>query len=74
VDAFEQFARGGLGWLGLEADDADLAIMRYIDEIYGPELRALLATDMRGWWPEKAFDPGRAPAPDDASEPQAPAA
>jgi hypothetical protein len=74
VDAFEQFARGGLGWLGLEADDSDVAIMRYIDEIYGPELRALMAVDMRGWWPENDFDPSRGPTPDDASEPRDPAA
>ena len=62
MDAFEQFARGGLEWLGLTADDTDVAIMRYIDEIFGPELRALLAADMRDWWPENDFDPSRAPS------------
>jgi hypothetical protein len=61
VDAFEQFARGGLEWLGLEASDTDLAIMGYIDGVFGAELHALLEADMTGWWPENAFDPGRAP-------------
>lgn len=61
MDAFEQFARGGLAWLGHEADDTDVAIMRYIDEIFGPEMRALLSADMRGMWPESDFDPSRAP-------------
>jgi hypothetical protein len=62
VDAFEQFARGGLEWLGMEANDTDVAIMRYIDAVFGPELRALLEADMTGWWPENDFDPRRAPS------------
>jgi hypothetical protein len=61
VDAFEQFARGGLAWQGLSADDIDLEIMRYIDQLFGPELRALMAVDMNGMWPEPDLDPGRAP-------------
>jgi len=61
VDAFEQFARGGLAWQGLSVDDTDLMIMRYIDEIFGPELRALMSADMRGIWAEPDFDPSRAP-------------
>jgi hypothetical protein len=61
VDAFEQFARGGLEWMGLVADEVDLQIMRYIDEVFGPELRALMAEDMHGVWPETDLDPSRAP-------------
>jgi hypothetical protein len=61
VDAFEQFARGGLEWMGLGADEVDLQIMRYIDDIFGPELRALMAEDMNGVWPETNLDPSRAP-------------
>jgi hypothetical protein len=61
VDAFEQFVRGGLELQGLSVDDTDLMIMRYIDEIFGPELRALLAVDMNGLWPEPDLDPSRAP-------------
>jgi hypothetical protein len=62
VDAFEQFARGGLEWMGLSADDVDMQIMRYIDEVFGPELRALMAQDFNGVWPETDMDPSRAPA------------
>lgn len=61
MDAFEQFARGGLEWQGLSADDTDIEIMRYIDQIFGPEMRALLAADMAGFWPENDCDPSRAP-------------
>ena len=61
MDAFEQFVRGGLAQIGLEADDTDLQIMRYMDQIFGPELRGLLAADLRGVWPENDLDPSRAP-------------
>jgi hypothetical protein len=61
VDAFEQFARGGLEWMGLGADEVDLQIMRYIDDVFGPELRALMTEDMNGVWPETDLDPSRAP-------------
>jgi hypothetical protein len=61
VDAFEQFVRGGMQWMGLAADDVDVQIMRYIDQVFGPELRALMAEDMNGVWPETDLDPSRAP-------------
>jgi hypothetical protein len=61
VDAFEQFARSGLEWQGQSVDDTDIEIMRYIDQIFGPELRALLAADLRGVWGESDLDPSRAP-------------
>jgi hypothetical protein len=61
VDAFEQFVRGGMQWMGLAADDVDVEIMRYIDQVFGPELRALMAEDMNGVWPETDLDPSRAP-------------
>jgi hypothetical protein len=61
VDAFEQFARGAMQWMGLDADDVDVQIMRYIDEVFGPELRALMTQDFNGIWPETDMDPGRAP-------------
>jgi hypothetical protein len=61
VDAFEQFVRGGMQWMGLTADDVDVQIMRYIDQVFGPELRALMAEDMNGVWPETDLDPSRAP-------------
>lgn len=61
MDAFEQFARGGMQWLGLDPSDTDVEIMRYIDAIFGPEMKALMAADMRGIWPENEFNPGQAP-------------
>jgi hypothetical protein len=62
VDAFEQFARGGLEWQGLAVDDTDLQIMRYLDALFGPELRALMEADLAAEWPETDFDPSRAPS------------
>jgi len=62
VDAFEQFARGGMQWLGLDPSDTDVEIMRYIDMVFGPEMKALMEADMSDWWPENVFDPGRAPS------------
>lgn len=61
MDAFEQFARGGLEWQGLTADDTDIEIMRYIDQIFGPELHALMTVDLSGLWAEMDLDPSRAP-------------
>jgi hypothetical protein len=63
VDAFEQFVRGGLGRAGLDVDETELAIMRYIDELFGPEIGALLAVDMHRLWAEPDLDPSRAPRP-----------
>jgi hypothetical protein len=62
MDAFEQFVRGGLAQAGLDVDDTELAIMRYIDQLFGPELGALVALDMHGMWPEPDLDPSRAPS------------
>ena len=61
MDAFDQYARGGLEWMGFDADDTDVEIMRFIDQIFGPELRALMAVDFNGIWPETDLDPSRAP-------------
>ena len=61
MDAFEQFVRGGLEWQGLSVDDTDVEIIRYIDAVFGPELRALMAVDMNGIWAESDPDPSRAP-------------
>lgn len=61
MDAFEQFARGGLAWQGITVDDTDLQIMRYVDALFGQELRALMEADLAAAWPETDFDPSRAP-------------
>jgi hypothetical protein len=49
-------ARAGLG-----VEDYEIEIMRYIDQVYGPELQQLLSAEMTGIWPEHDLDPGRAP-------------
>jgi hypothetical protein len=61
VDAFEQFVRGGLAQAGVAVDDTDLAIMRYVDELFAPELQALTSADLQGVWAEPDLDPSRPP-------------
>jgi hypothetical protein len=61
VDAFEQFVRGGLAQAGIEIEDFELEIMRFADQLYGPELRALMEADLAGVWAEKDLDPSRPP-------------
>jgi hypothetical protein len=62
VDAFEQYVRGGLERMGLEVEEMDLEIMRYVDQLYGPELQALMEADLAGMWAENDLDPSRAPS------------
>lgn len=54
--------RAGLQVLGYEVDDAELAVMRVADGVYGPQLRALIAADLTTVWAEPDMDPGRAPS------------
>ncbi len=61
MDAFEQYVRAGAELSGDAVDDTDIAIMRVADEVYGSQVRALLAEDLREIKPELAFDPSRAP-------------
>ena len=61
VDAFEQYVRGGLERLGEPVEQLELDIMRFIDGLYGPEIAALAAADLRGVWTEIPLDPGSAP-------------
>jgi len=62
VDAFEQHVRGGLERAGESVEQLELDIMRYIDNLYGPEIRALMEADLRGIWTEIPLDPSRAPS------------
>lgn len=61
MDAFEQFVRAGMELAGEEVDETDIAIMRVADDVYGSQIRALLAEDLREVKPELDFDPVRAP-------------
>ena len=62
VDAFEQFVRAGVELADQTVDDVDIAVMRVADQVYGTQVRALLAEDLRAVKPELNFDPARAPA------------
>ena len=43
-------------------DEAELAVMRVADGVYGPQLRALVAADLSALWPEPDLDLSRAPS------------
>jgi hypothetical protein len=60
-DQFEAFVRSGLGRYGLGVDQTDLAIMRIVEQVYGPPRDALLADDLSGLAPEHGLDPSRSP-------------
>ena len=61
MDTFEQFVRAGMELAGDDVDDTDIAIMRVADEVYGSQIRDLLAEDLREVKPELDFDPVRGP-------------
>lgn len=62
MDAFERHVRAGLELLGYDVDEAELAVMRVADGVYGPQLRALVDADLREVWAEPDLDPGRPPS------------
>jgi hypothetical protein len=47
--------------LGLEADEAELAVIEAVDSLYGPPLEALAETELDGVEPEAGIDPSHAP-------------
>ena len=61
MDAFEQFVRAGMELAEQDVDETDIAIMRVAEAVYGTQVRALLAEDLREIKPELDFDPSRAP-------------
>jgi hypothetical protein len=61
MDAFEQFVRAGMELAEQDVDETDIAIMRFAEDVYGSQVRALLAEDLRELKPELDFDPSRAP-------------
>jgi hypothetical protein len=61
-EAFERFAAAGMERLGLEADEAEVNVMRVADSIYGPHIDALLAADFDAVDPEQRIDLSRAPS------------
>jgi hypothetical protein len=61
VDTFEQYVRAGLELAGRDVDDVDIAVMRAVDAVYGPPMRALADADLKDVWAETDIDPSRAP-------------
>jgi hypothetical protein len=61
MDTFEQFVRAGMEQAGYDIDETDIAVMRVAESVYGSQIRALLAEDLRDVKPELDFDPERAP-------------
>jgi hypothetical protein len=50
------FVSAGLELLGLEHDEAELAVIEAVDELYRPPLQALLDAELDGIEPEPAGD------------------
>jgi hypothetical protein len=62
MDALEGYLRGGLEREGVPASEDDLQIIRAVDAVYGPALRALMDADLSGEDAELDLDPSRPPA------------
>jgi hypothetical protein len=60
-DAFEVYVRSSFERLGLEIDDAQLAVMRVADSIYRPHIDALIEADLEGTAPEPDADFSKPP-------------
>ena len=61
-DGFQRFAVAGLERVGIEADDAELAVMEVADSLYGPSIDSLLAADLDEVEPEPRIDLSRPPS------------
>lgn len=61
MDALEGFLRGGLEREGMPATDDDLQLMRVVDTVYGPALRALMEANLDDEDAELGLDPARPP-------------
>jgi hypothetical protein len=66
-DGFQRFARAGMERLGLDAEEAELAVMEVVDSIYRPHIEALLAADLDRVAPEPGIDLSRRPDADPAA-------
>jgi hypothetical protein len=55
-DGFQTFARTGLERLGVEVDDAELAVIEAADSLYRPRLDALMEADLDEVAPEPHID------------------
>jgi hypothetical protein len=62
MDALEGYLRGGLERAGVQVTEEELAMMRAVDAVYGPALRALQEVDLTAVDAELDLDPARPPA------------
>jgi hypothetical protein len=60
-DQFAAFVRSALARAGVEADEVDLAVIRAVESIYGPDREALLSADLSRAPIEHDLDPSRPP-------------
>jgi len=61
----EDFIAAGLVSLGIEADEAELAVMAAVDLVFGPPIRQLVEFDVSSVSPERDLDLSRAPTPEE---------
>jgi hypothetical protein len=59
--AFEAYVRNGLGTLGIEPDEIDMAVIAAADGVWGTAMRELMAADLHDIEPE--VDPDLSSAP-----------
>ena len=62
-EQLELFVRAGLARFGIEVDEAEMQVIRFADQMYGPLLDAVMADDLSDVEPESPLDPSRAPLP-----------
>lgn len=62
-EQFETFVRAGLARYGLDVEEAEMHVIRFADQMYGPHLDALMAADLSDVEPETPLDPTHAPLP-----------
>lgn len=60
-EGFLRFVRTGFELLGIEADEAELAVIGVADSLYRPHTEALLDADLDDVAPEPELDPSAAP-------------
>jgi hypothetical protein len=56
AEAAERFVVGGLATLGIDADEAEMAVIRVADALYRPLIEKLLADELDGVAPEPGID------------------
>jgi hypothetical protein len=61
--ALERYVEGGLALFGIEADEAELGVIKGVWAVYRPALERLLEADLGDAEPEPSLDLSRAPAP-----------